>query len=105
MKTVLAVILMFTVSTAFSSDWKDAEAKFDARKVMTTKSTITWLRVDNVQKTCEAESRKRGHGGFGYSVNACSFWEGNTCTMITSTKPTMHDLGHEARHCFQGAFH
>jgi hypothetical protein len=68
-------------------------------------ATITWQRVDNVQKVCEAESRKRGLGGFGYSVYACAFWEQNTCTIITSKRPTLHDLGHETRHCFQGAFH
>ena len=105
MKKALAVILMFIVGTATADNWKDPEAKFDARKLMTEKTTITWQRVDNVQSVCEAESRKRGLGGFGYSVYACAFWEQNTCTIITSKRPTLHDLGHETRHCFQGAFH
>lgn len=103
--TALAVLLMFTTTVAQANNWRDPEAKFDASNLMTNKTTITWQRVSNVQKTCEAESKKRGHGGFGYSIGACAFWEANTCTIITSTKPTMHDLGHEVRHCFQGAFH
>jgi hypothetical protein len=105
MKKALAVLLMLTTNIAFSQEWLNPEAKFDASKLMTEKTTITWKRVSNVQATCEAESKKRGHGGFGYGVGACAFWERNTCTIITSTRPTTHDLGHEVRHCFQGAFH
>jgi hypothetical protein len=105
MNKVLAVILMFTANIAFAENWQDPNASFDARKVLTNKSTITWVRVNNLQATCEAESKKRGLGGFGYGVHACSFWEGNTCTIITSNNPSIHDLGHEARHCFQGNYH
>jgi hypothetical protein len=102
---VFVFIGMFFSIKSQAQDWKNPEAKFDARKLMTEKSTISWRRVDDVQKTCEAESRKRGFSGFGYRVNACSFWEGGRCDIFTSKSPTTHDLGHETRHCFQGAFH
>jgi hypothetical protein len=77
---------------------------------MSSNVSITWNRVDDVRKTCEAESKKRGYGGFGYSVEACSFWavdnKGvNICHIFTRKKTTMHELGHEVRHCFQGTFH
>jgi hypothetical protein len=108
MKKALAILLaVVSLSAAGKEDWANPEAPFNARTLNTEKSAITWLRVDKnkVQATCEAESKNRKLGGFGYTVYACSFWEINTCTIITSNTPTLHDLGHEMRHCFQGSFH
>jgi hypothetical protein len=106
MKTALAILLaVISLSATAKEDWANPEKPFNARTLNTEKSTITWLRVDNVQASCEAESKKRRMGGFGHRVYACAFWENNTCTIITSKTPTLHDLGHETRHCFQGNFH
>ena len=106
MKKALAILLaVISLSAMAKEDWANPEKPYNARTLNTEKSTITWLRVDNVQATCEAESKKRKLGGFGYTVYACSFWEMNSCTIITSNTPTLHDLGHEMRHCFQGSFH
>ncbi len=88
-----------------AQSWRNPEATFSTKANLTNQTTVTWLVVDNVQRTCERESQKRGLGGFGYGVAACSFWSGATCTIVTSTKPTMHQVGHEIRHCFQGSFH
>ena len=96
-------MLTFSVVAAYAAD--DPYEVFDTKDNSTTQSTITWLTVDNVQKTCEAESRKRGYNGFGFGVKACSFYEGNTCTIITGKKTTMHSVGHEVRHCFQANWH
>jgi hypothetical protein len=86
-------------------DYRDPDSTFDATKLNTTQTTITWKVVDNVQVACEKESRKLGNGGFGYMIQACSFWTGNTCTIVTSKNATMHQLGHETLHCFKGNFH
>lgn len=86
-------------------DYTDANSTFDASKLATTHSSINWKVVDNVQASCEKESRARGNNGFGYSIQACSFWTQNTCTIITSKNATMHQLGHETLHCFKGNFH
>jgi len=106
MKTKFAVILTFSLinsqALAFNDD---PNHSFDTAKNYTRQSTITWLPVDDVQKACEAESRKRGYKGFGYGLQACSFFDGNQCTVITGKKTTMHSLGHEVRHCFQGNWH
>jgi hypothetical protein len=83
----------------------DPYAEFDARKNKHETITLTWIFVDNVTQTCDRESRKRRLGGFGYSVEACSFWEGTSCTIITKKRPNGHELGHEVRHCFQGNYH
>ena len=105
MKKAFAIFLLFTVSNVLADNWKDPNARFSTKKNFTNQSTITWNPVDNVQATCEAESRKRGLGGFGYPVEACSFWTGNSCIIITSKNPTNFTIGHEARHCFQGNYH
>ena len=86
-------------------NYNDPDSTFDATKLNTTHTTVTWKVVDNVQASCEKESRARGNNGFGYSIQACSFWTNSTCTIITSKNATMHQLGHESLHCFKGNFH
>lgn len=66
---------------------------------------ITWLTSDNPNALCNKEAKKRGYKNFGYSLQACAFWDSNVCTIITSKNPTMHNLGHEVRHCYQGDWH
>lgn len=102
---ILIVSLLISVN-AIAADFDDDPSKpFDTSANYGTQSTITWIPVDNVQKSCEAESRKRGYKGFGFGVQACSFFNGNQCTIITGKKTSMHTLGHEVRHCFQGNWH
>lgn len=86
-------------------NWNDPESKFSTSKNFTSRSTITWKAVKNIQETCERESRARGLGGFGYGVQACSFWTGSTCTIFTERMASIHNLGHEVLHCFQGKYH
>jgi hypothetical protein len=85
--------------------WTNPESKFNTNKNITNQSTIVWKAVDNLQETCERESRKRGNNGFGYQLEACSFWTGNSCTIFTSKMTSLHTLGHETLHCFQGNYH
>ena len=86
-------------------DWRNPDATFTTKSNFTHQTTVTWLVVDNVQRTCERESHKRGLGGFGYGVDACSFWRKNTCLIVTGKQTTHAELGHELRHCYQGSFH
>ena len=100
------VITIFTTS-ATAENWRDPEDLFDATRNFTDSSMIKWTVTKDVQNSCEAESRKRNLGGFGFPVEACSFWDagGKSCIIITSPYTTMHAIGHELRHCFQGNFH
>lgn len=95
---------MMIASTAHA-DWRDPNEPFNASKKITNKSTITLITSDKVQELCSAENIKRGGKAFGYSIEACSFWTGDQCTIITKANPTIHDYGHEMRHCFHGVFH
>jgi hypothetical protein len=82
---------------------------FSAKENHMTNTNVEWRSVKDIQKECEKESKKRGLGGFGYAVTACSFWNtdvfGSRCLIITSFNVNMHTLGHEVRHCFQGNYH
>lgn len=98
-------LALFFVSSVASANWDDPLRTFDARENIKTQVTVTWRAVADVQKACEAESRKLGNKGFGYAVNACTFWQGNTCTIITQYQFNMHTLGHETLHCFRGNWH
>ena len=64
-----------------------------------------WQLTSNVQKTCESESRRRWVGGFGNGVDSCAFCVGYNCISFTGPKSTLHEIGNEMRHCFQGNYH
>jgi hypothetical protein len=108
MNKAIAIALMLAVTNVFATE--GPETMFPTSGNFTNTTTINWVTVDNVQARCETESRKRKFGGFGYAVEACSFWDKgpnneNICTIVTGKATNMHTLGHETRHCFQGSFH
>lgn len=66
---------------------------------------LKWVVVKDVNAACSAENKKRGGKAFGFSVQACSFWEGKECVIYTPRMASIHNLGHEALHCFRGSYH
>jgi hypothetical protein len=108
MNKVTVVALMLVVTNVLANE--GPETMFPTSANFTNTTTIKWITVDNVQARCEKESHKRKFGGFGYAVEACSFWDKgpnneDLCTIVTGKYTNMHTLGHETRHCFQGSFH
>lgn len=106
MKNNVSFIVAFFVMTSNAFAFNDdPNEMFSMSKNYTDNSTIRWIGVDNVQKTCDMESKKRGYGGISWPVKACSFFNNNKCDIYTSKQLNMHTLGHEVRHCFQGNYH
>lgn len=108
MKKVLLVLAL--IATSAHAEIENPFQLFSTGNNMTNETQVKWVQVDDINKTCEAESRKRGHGGFGYGVDACTFWTKETfskwtCTVYTKKKVDTATFGHEMRHCFQGGFH
>ena len=102
----LLVVAVTSIQVYASANFKDDP--FESFWVIgrqTTKTTVSWEVAENVNERCQQESRARGNGGFGTKVEACSFWTKNTCHIITGKYTNMHQLGHETRHCFMGAYH
>jgi hypothetical protein len=108
MKIVIFILLSMSIFHA-NAYYEDPLQPFPARNNFTNQSNITWRYVANVQPECERESKRLGLGGFGYSIEACSFWQKRNgkdqCTIITGLNPNFNTVGHEIRHCFQGRFH
>jgi hypothetical protein len=109
MKKAVIVLSMLIANAALAGMEKGPLDMYDITKMMTDSVSVKVVPVPNVQKTCEAESRKRNFGGFGTPVEACSFWDktftGYSCTIIVGKKTNNDILGHEFRHCLQGNFH
>ncbi len=108
LKVALVALAMIS-STSICASSEDPHQQFSTNKNNTNKSIITWRPVDRVQAECDKESKRLGYGGFGYPLEACSFWDkspiNNVCTIITGKNVNFHTVGHEIRHCFQGNFH
>lgn len=109
-RVILATVMLALVSSANAQLEKTPYDMFSTKNFTKDKVEINIVSVDNVEKTCEAESRKRGNGGFGTPMEACSFWNhnavfGKTCSIYVSKKVNMWTLGHELRHCVEGAYH
>lgn len=106
---LLIVPVLLCSMNAYSEIEKSPTDMYSMRKLMTKVTVVDIKVVKNIKKSCEAESIKRGLGGFGYAMAACSFWTellGNyTCTIIVGEDTNNDTLGHEIHHCFVGHFH
>ena len=80
------------------------EAAFDPRPVQT-KMSITWVVSENPTAECKRLFPKQM--GFHPVIPACAGWsfEAQECVIVTGKTSTHQILGHEIRHCFEGAFH
>ena len=104
MKKALLILLLVS-NTAFAWNWEDPNSKFDATKNEVNKINIDWRQVDDIDKACNAERKKRGKAVFSFQVQACSFWVENQCVILTPKMTSIHTLGHEALHCFKVSYH
>ena len=105
-KLILITALIGNLSYAQSFyDWDNPSKKFDVGG--THNFQLKVVATDNVQQVCDIESKNRGHGGFGYTVNSCAFWNKDMteCTIVTPKRTSMHLLGHELLHCIKGNWH
>jgi hypothetical protein len=102
MKALIATLVLVSTSVLAESPTEMWSVQKNLRH---TDVKVLIRSVDKPAEVCQAESRKRGFGGFGMPVQACTFWEGKNCTIILGTKTNNDILGHEMRHCLQGAFH
>jgi hypothetical protein len=103
MKTLILSLLL--VSQSAIAAWDDAEAPFNATKNQHKTITLSWVYTDDVQTACKNAFKKQGIAPLTYSVAACSIWQGSNCTIITKRNPTLGDVGHEVRHCYQYSWH
>ena len=106
---ILLVALVTLVTLSAHAYTEDPHQAFNLAKNNTNQIAVTIIPTNDVQGTCDKESRKRGFGGFKYAVEACSFWEpskhNNQCVIVLPSWANYHTVGHEMRHCMQGNYH
>ena len=98
-------LLVLPVSVASAALEKSPTEMYSVAKLVTQQTKVTVVVVDDVRKGCEAESHRRNLGGFRIPLEACSFWNEETCTIVVGKRTNNDILGHEFRHCIQGHFH
>lgn len=109
MKTLIVTLMLSLVASNVNAYiWDDPNEPFDATKnrIVEGPISIEWRLAKNIKKECDKVSKQLGYGGFGKKdIEACAFWFGKKCLIITKKRPTMHTVGHEIRHCFYGEWH
>lgn len=78
---------------------------FDATEYTNRTVAVRWETTDNVLARCNEEAMKRGFATGQQQIQACAQWDGGSCLIVTNEQASMHTVGHEIRHCFQGAWH
>jgi len=69
---------------------------------------IAWYVVQDVPQTCAMAGVLRGAKiQYNHKIIACAVLsrKSNTCVIYTAKKLSLAVLGHEVRHCFEGAWH
>lgn len=110
MKKFLMFFVLFSFvnySIAGKDPYLSATETYDATKKLTQTSRITWLTVDDkdILSTCRAKAKELNSTATFVDPMACSFWNKESCVVITSKNPILGSLEHEIRHCFQGHWH
>ena len=103
-KALFGLLLMANFAYAGNEAF-EPNALFDISKSPKLEANVKINVVKDVNAVCNAERRKFGQPVFNYSVDACSFERNGVCHIVVPAKTTMYIIGHELRHCFQGAFH
>ena len=97
MKLLLAMAVLLSSSMATAQSYN---IQFEAQPNLSEKN-IRWVVVENVSEFCQAKSPWLGN----QRVLACSEYNNRTCTIYTGRVTDMAIVGHEIRHCFEGAWH
>jgi hypothetical protein len=102
--TIATILAMFAI-TAHASGSHDLE--FEARDKYDD-VRLAWYVVQDVPQTCAmAGALKGAKVRYNPNIIACAvvFPVNNACVIYTAKKLTLAVLGHEVRHCFEGAWH
>jgi hypothetical protein len=104
-KIIFATILAMTSLTACASGRYDldfeAQDKYEDIR-------LAWYVVKDVPQTCAMAGVLKGAKvQYNEKIVACAvlFRTSNSCVIYTAKKLSLAVLGHEVRHCFEGAWH
>ena len=96
-KLTLIVTLLVASGLAHAQSYN---IQFEAQPNLPEK-IIRWVVVENVSAVCQNKIPALS----GQRILACSEYNNRTCTIYTGRTTDMAIVGHEIRHCFEGAWH
>lgn len=99
-KTLIFAIIMSAIFPALAED--DHNVNFTAQKLEYEEMRITWETTNDVVTACNTMMYKKK---FNPNVIACAQRSGIVCRVITKPDLNLAILGHEIRHCYEGAWH
>jgi hypothetical protein len=77
----------------------------------TSQPQIHWVKVTSVEEANTHCAFVKGRQAAYKEVLGCQYWAGKVCTVVAPDCAKAGDLkcfgilGHEVKHCFEGAFH
>ena len=94
--------LLLLLLTGCASVYPDSFEALNSEQRLTNKTVVTWELVEDIDSFC----KKRNNSILKDSiVLACAQPSKQYCKIYTSSVTSMSALGHEVRHCFEGAWH
>jgi hypothetical protein len=105
-KHIIATLALLCGTAHASGDhdlWFEAKDRYNEMR-------INWVVVPDVAKTCDAVfASAKAATKHKLSMKACSVRKTidgtRTCNIYTGKQTSLAIVGHEARHCFEGAWH
>lgn len=96
---VFATVLFLTGCASVPFDSFEA---LNSAQRLTNKTVVTWEVVDDIDTFCKKRNDSISKD---QTVLACAIPTKQYCKIYTSSATSMSALGHEVRHCFEGAWH
>jgi len=93
------LLLLLTGCANVSSDLFEAVS---SEQRLTNKTVVTWELVDDIDTFCKKRNDSIPKD---QTVLACAIPTKQYCKIYTASATSMFALGHEIRHCFEGAWH
>ena len=62
---------------------------------------IQWIIVEDLEQACYGKPKNPGDG----ELRGCAKFTPKTCIIYTKRITSLANLGHEMRHCYEGAWH
>ena len=62
---------------------------------------IQWIIVEDLEQACYGKPKNPGDG----ELRGCAKFTPKTCVIYTKRITSLANLGHEMRHCYEGAWH
>ena len=101
MKSILAIALLVLSGCATSQTPNPVyNIQFEAQPNLPEKS-IRWVVIEDISRFCQSKMPLIGN----QRVLACSEYNNRACTIYTGRVTDMAIVGHELRHCYEGAWH